>query len=228
MPHRAVIAVLGILALMIPLTTCGRSSEQADEPDTTESTGPSDGKEPTYSEDLPADVAADLVGTEWTLVSSYGRPPDGTNITLNVDERDVGGFAGCNSYGIRGVTMNEGALKVRGGVRNTAVGCPGGVGQQEETYFAALADVASYRVQDGRLEIQNALGETTLVFAEREQRYMNPADLVGTAWKLDSVNGVLQLRAPRPSSTSLRRVGSGGTGGAAATPAVTRPRATTL
>ena len=59
--------------------------------------------------------------------------------------------------------MEEGAFKARE-ISSTAKGCEGDVGQQEEAYRRALSSSASYQVQDGRLEMQDAAGETTLVY----------------------------------------------------------------
>ena len=47
-----------------------------------------------------------------------------------------------------------------------------------------------------RLEIQDVAGKTTLVFAGKEQRDMDPADLAGTAWRLVSANGVPAPEGP--------------------------------
>jgi heat shock protein HslJ len=96
------------------------------------------------------------------LVSLYGHPlPDHTNITLSIDKDGIGGSAGCNAY--RGkATMEEGAFKARK-ILSTAKGCKGDVGQREEAYLRALNGSSSYQVQDSRLEMQDAPGETTLV-----------------------------------------------------------------
>ncbi len=185
---------------MISLVACGQPDEQAGGPSTAENTEPAARKEPTYIEDLTSDIAADLVGTEWTLVLLYGSVPlDDTNITLNVNDDGIGGSTSCNYYGGK-VLMDEGLFEARDGLNSTTVGCPGGINQQESAYVRALTDAASYRVQNGELEIQDAAGETTLVFAEKEQRDMDPADLVGTAWRLYSVNGV---PAPEGSEATL-------------------------
>ena len=125
-------------------------------------------KEPTYVEDLPSNVAADLAGTEWALVSLYGSPPlDGTNVTLSIDYEGIGGFSGCNSYSGK-ATMNEGALEVRE-VASTAKGCAEPLNRQEETYRRALSRSVSYRVQDDYLEMQDATGETTLFYTMKGQ-----------------------------------------------------------
>lgn len=44
---------------------------------------------------------------------------------------------------------------------------PGGIMEQEAAYIEALRSAASYRVADDRLKIDNAAGETILVFARK-------------------------------------------------------------
>ena len=58
--------------------------------------------------------------------------------------------------------MEEGTFKVRK-ILSTAKGCKGDGGQREDAYLRALNSSASYQVQDGRLEMQDVPGETTLV-----------------------------------------------------------------
>ena len=147
---------------MITRASRGQSDEQSSESSTTENTEPPAKKEPTRIEGLPSDIAEDLVGTEWVLVSLYGHPlPDDKNITLSIDKDGIGGSAGGNAY--RGkATMEEGAFKARK-ILSIAKGCKGDVGQREEAYLRALNGSASYQVQDSRLEMQDAPGETNLV-----------------------------------------------------------------
>jgi hypothetical protein len=40
--------------------------------------------------------------------------------------------------------------------------------EQEEEYIATLLSVASYKVSDGRLELENQAGEVVLVFVSGE------------------------------------------------------------
>ena len=87
---------------------------------------------------------------------------DGTNVTLDVKGDGIGGFSGCNSYGGK-ATMNEGAFQVRE-VSSTARGCAKPINRQEGAYRRALSKSTSYRVQNGRLEMQDAADETTLVY----------------------------------------------------------------
>jgi heat shock protein HslJ len=118
---------------------------------------------PTRIEDPPGGIAEDLVGTEWVLASLHSYPlPDGTYITLNMNKDGIGGSSDCNSY--RGkATMEEGNVKACD-IQSAAKGCKEDVGQREEAYLRALSSSASYQVQDGRLEMQDTAGETTLIY----------------------------------------------------------------
>jgi heat shock protein HslJ len=189
LPRNRPAVLFGVLAIGISLVACGQPDKRSDASSEAENTESSAKKEPTYIEKLPGDVATELANTEWTLVSLYGSGLlDGTSITLNVEDDGIGGSTGCNYYGGK-VLMEDGVLKERG-INSTKVGCPGEINQQESAYLHALGDAASYRVRDGQLEIQDVVDETTLIFAEEEQRDMDPADLVGTAWRLYSVDDV--------------------------------------
>lgn len=133
----------------------------------------------------------DLEATEWVLTQLNGEGIlEGTNITLNFADGQAGGFAGCNAYGGPYTATGSGTLTVLE-IAATAQGCvePEGVLQQESAYIAALTGADAYRVMDDRLEIENASGETTLVFARKEQFSMDPRDLVGTQWQLVAWDG---------------------------------------
>lgn len=134
---------------------------------------------------------ADLDGTEWVLRSLNGTSlVEGSNITLNFREGHASGFAGCNAYGGDYMAADDGALTITE-IAVTAQLCqtPDGIMRQEDGYIEALGRAAAYRMTDDRLEIANDSGETTLVFAIKEQFPMDPRDLVGTEWELLSVNG---------------------------------------
>jgi len=149
-------------------------------------------------------ITSTLEGTEWVLVSLNGDSLiEGTNITLNFaactepsrSEGILSGFAGCNAYGGGPdsgpyTATDEGTLTIPQ-IAVTLQRCltPEGVIQQELAYIETLRNAAAYRVMDDRLEIDNAAGETTLVFARKEEFLMNPSDLLGTRWQLLSWNG---------------------------------------
>jgi len=145
-----------------------------------------------------------LEGTEWVLTSLRGESLlEGTHITLSFEDKWLSGFAGCNAYGGGPdsggyVAADDGTLTLPQ-LAITVMACPSpeGVMEQEQAYVEALRSAASYRLADGRLEIQDAAGETILVFVRQEEYAMNPTDLPGTAWQLVSMDG----RFPAEGST---------------------------
>lgn len=134
---------------------------------------------------------SELEGSAWILTSLNGeRLLEGTHITLNFTAGMANGFAGCNAYGSPYRETGTGSLTIIE-VAVTAQGClePEGVLQQEDAYIAALADVKAYSVKEERLEIENAAGELTLVFAREREFSMEPSELLDTAWRLVSWDG---------------------------------------
>ena len=121
-------------------------------------------------------VPASLAGTEWALRSLYGRELiEETEITLTFEEEYLGGAMTCNLYGGgpdsgRYSATDDGTLTLPGGLAVTVQLCPEpeGIMEQEAAYIEALRDAAVYRTVDGRLEIDDAGGVTTLVFEPKE------------------------------------------------------------
>jgi heat shock protein HslJ len=133
----------------------------------------------------------DLVDTEWVLAQLNGeRLVEDTNITLSFSDEQASGYAGCNAYGGPYTATDSGTLTILE-IAATAQGCvePEGVMQQEGAYITALTGADAYRVMDDRLEIEDASGETTLVFTRKAQFPMAPRDLVGTQWQLVAWDG---------------------------------------
>ena len=117
-----------------------------------------------------------LESTEWVLISLNGKSIIvGTRITLNFTEVFLSGFMGCNGYGGgpdsgNYIVTDGGTLTIPHQIAVTVQLCstPEGIMEQEAAYIEVLRSAASYRVVDGLLEIDNAAGETTLVFASKE------------------------------------------------------------
>jgi heat shock protein HslJ len=131
-----------------------------------------------------------LAGTEWVLTAFYGTPPvKDSRITLNFERDSAGGYNGCNWYG-GPYAVNAGNLRF-GEVSATARACfmPVGVGQQEQRYHRALERITAYRTEGGRLDLTDSRGETVLSYGRRQEHAVNPADLIGKTWRLQSVNG---------------------------------------
>jgi heat shock protein HslJ len=116
----------------------------------------------------------ELAGTQWTLVSLNGAPLiENTEINLYFEGTYLGGEMTCNGYGgspDRGGyrTKKNGEIST-GLIAMTVEACPTpkGVLEQEAAYVEALRAATRYRVIEDRLEILDASGTTTLVFAPR-------------------------------------------------------------
>ena len=134
----------------------------------------------------------DLEDSEWALTLMNGEELlEDTHISLSFSDGQVGGFAGCNTYGAAFLVVSDATLTVPE-MELTQMLChePDGVMQQEESFISTLQQAAAHRVTDDGLEIQNASGETTLVFSRMVTIPMDASALVGTMWQLDSMNGV--------------------------------------
>lgn len=133
-----------------------------------------------------------LAGPGWTLISLRGRDLlEDTQITLNFLQREyrggVNGYASCNWYGGPFTEASGGRLNIVE-ISATALGCGEELLGQEETYIRTIVDVVAYRTTSERLEMENAAGETSLVFIRKPEYPTDPADLIGTEWQLSSIN----------------------------------------
>lgn len=139
----------------------------------------------------PSEPTPDLDGTGWALIRLEGREPvRGSHVSLRFEEDQLGGVAGCNAYGGVYEADPDGSLAV-GDIASTDMAClqPAGVLDQEAAYLRLLGTAAAYRVEDDRLIIDSEGEEGALVFAALPGSAGDPAALVGTAWRLVSLNG---------------------------------------
>jgi heat shock protein HslJ len=119
---------------------------------------------------------ADLNGTNWQLVNfNLDQEPAAaeTEITLSIDDGQISGSAGCNSYNSRFMSGEEGLPQsiVIGPIAATQMLCSDPAATLEMTYLDRLAQVASWRYDFGNLSLTYQqddadLGE--LVFAPME------------------------------------------------------------
>ncbi len=139
---------------------------------------------------VEGDAPTELAGTSWTLASLAENGTmipvlDGTTVTAIFNAGgNVGGNAGCNSYGA-GYTVDGANLTIEPAIR-TEMYCsePPGIMAQEDRYLALLADAASYRIENDRLILADSEGADLLVFEKAIPKSDLP--LVGTDWVLDS------------------------------------------
>lgn len=179
-PRRAPAHGLALLLVAVALIACG----------------PAPTPVPPAATPNPPAAGNPLASTEWQLVSLHGEPLlEGTHISLEFEEDRLGGFAGCNHYG-GGPDSGGYDVTPEGGfeipmLAITEMAClePEGVMEQEQAYVQALTGATVYRLEDDTLSLQNAGGETVLVFRRVPTHAMDPADLIGTAWRLVSLDG---------------------------------------
>ena len=82
----------------------------------------------------------------------------------------------CNGYGGgpdsgKYIATDDGTLTLPYPIAVTVQDCPApeGIMEQEAAYIETLRSAAFYRLVDDCLEIGNVAGETTLVFARKEE-----------------------------------------------------------
>jgi heat shock protein HslJ len=124
----------------------------------------------------PPGTSADLADTKWELIllNDNSLIKD-TEITLNLEGMFLGGFMGCNGYGGgpdsgKYTATDDGTLRIAHPIAVTVQLCstPEGIMEQEAAYIKSLQSSVAYQVINDHLEIMNASGEITLVFARKE------------------------------------------------------------
>lgn len=111
-------------------------------------------------------AGADLEG-EWTLTSLNSQTPiASTKVTAKFENNQVGGSAGCNSYGAE--YRVDGDKITFSAIFQTEMACmdPEGVMNQESNYTQTLEQAVSFTLIDDKLQMQNADGVTILEFAK--------------------------------------------------------------
>ena len=109
------------------------------------------------SQDLSKISLADINGTSWKLVNLNGEQepvlPD-TEITMQIAEDQISGFAGCNDYNS---TVSSGAFGLNsvmiGPISTTRKSCPEPVMNQETTYLNRLGNALQWRYDGGYLAV---------------------------------------------------------------------------
>ncbi len=128
------------------------------------------------SEELGTVSLADLNGTNWQLVDfNLDQEPvaSETEITLSINDGQISGFAGCNSYN-SSITPGEDDLiqsLTVGPIAATQMLCTDELSNQETIYLDRLAKVVAWRYDFGYLSLtyrldDDSLGE--LLFAPQE------------------------------------------------------------
>jgi len=122
----------------------------------------------------------DTASAEWIAYSIAGRPViPGTRVTLETSPGGVGGYTGCNWYGARRGDIHR-------GLEMTARACtrPTGIDEQERRFANALQRATTAAIRHDSLVLRDSSGVEVLAFVLRRPSPVNPAQLVGTSWRL--------------------------------------------
>jgi putative lipoprotein len=102
------------------------------------------------------------VGPEWIVEDIGGRgvvDRARASITFGADGRAYGS-GGCNRF-TGGYTLEGMSLRF-GQVAGTMMACVPALGEQEQRFHAALAEVRGWRIENGLLHLANAAGATVI------------------------------------------------------------------
>lgn len=132
-----------------------------------------------------------LAGTVWVLIDLSGQAPShGTlvdaPVTLRFETDGIlTGSDGCNRY--RGSYLADGAaLRIPNDLSTTRMACPEPLMRRASAYATALARVASFGMDDDRLDLKDDMGRAVAAFqADRRS-------LVGTSWQVVAYNNGAQ------------------------------------
>jgi heat shock protein HslJ len=139
----------------------------------------------------PDETPVELDGTQWTLrLINDSELVEGSHISLYFRDGSFWGCYGCNTYGGDYSTEAPDILIVSGCIM-TEMACssPAGVMEQESAYIDSLCKAAFYHATGEQLEIGDSANQGLLVFERKPEYPMEPADLVGTSWRLISMDG---------------------------------------
>jgi heat shock protein HslJ len=148
-----------------------------------------DGVTDDESEFSSQDYKDELIWSQWWAVSVNGSDIiDGRIISLYLRyDGTVLGTSGCNIYS--GHYSVKGKFIRFSAGTSTNVGCDEEILRQEDTYIDCLRNADSYSVDGNNMTIYDNSGQTLLVFERRPEYPLNPDDLIGTSWRLYSVDG---------------------------------------
>jgi heat shock protein HslJ len=153
-------------------------------------------------ERAPAAAVAwpDTVAAEWVALSIFGAPVLlGSRVTVQTSPTGIGGYSGCNWYGMRRDTAAR-------GVEMTARACmrPAGVMEQEQRLVSALTKGATAVRSGDTLNVRDSAGGSVLTLLRRRPTGSDVSQLGGTAWRLErstiaSLDTTMTIRFARDS-----------------------------
>ena len=145
-----------------------------------------------------------LLGTKWRVFSVYGnKVPIELDITMEVGDNALKGFAGCNDYtaifqrvGHTGFKMTKIERGEKGcPVLSTGAGLPTiNVGSWEGSYLRTLGRAGSVQQEGSMLHFFNMNGEQSVVFT----RHYGDGGVESTTPAVGSVPAPVPVPAPEP------------------------------
>jgi hypothetical protein len=118
-----------------------------------------------------------LLGSKWSLLSVYGTEvPAGLDITMEVGEDQLTGFAGCNDYVAKFKRVGHTGFMMQG-IDKKNEGCPVlrpapgaptiNVGNWEGGYLRTLQRAGSVQQEGNTLHFFNRSGEPSVIFRKK-------------------------------------------------------------
>src|SRR3990172_2918671 len=109
-----------------------------------------------------AELAAQTYMLDWYLDDSSEKTPilTGTQVTLQIDQDQISGSAGCSTYSAQ-FKLDGDQISI-GPTATTMMACPEPIMQQESAYLAALGDAATVSMGEGALTFADAQGRVIL------------------------------------------------------------------
>jgi heat shock protein HslJ len=122
----------------------------------------------------------DTTAAEWTVLTIHEQPViAGSRLTVQTSPTGIGGYTGCNWYGMRSDSS-------RRGMEMTARACtrPAGLMEQERTFTSMLAKGAVAVRRSDTLIVRDSGGAAILTLLRRQPTGADAKQLPGTAWTL--------------------------------------------
>ncbi len=148
----------------------------------------------------------ELSGVYWQLTSLNGAAPiDGTSLSARFQDGRVNGSAGCNRFN-GAYTVDGSKIEFGEAMASTMMACEEAVMNQEQAYFKAMADAASFTATAEILTLLDSGGKVLAEYKAVSQ------ELAGTSWMANSYNNGNQAVVSVLAGSELTAVfGSDGT-----------------
>jgi len=107
-----------------------------------------------------------LNGTSWLLTAIDDTPTlEGTKVTVEFSDGQIGGSSGCNSYG--GSYETKGKKITTSSIIMTMMACvEPSVMEQEQTFLQYLQDAQTFQISDEQLQIFDSNGKALTFIQE--------------------------------------------------------------